>query len=70
MTRILRETAPSNLPHSASARSSARQADWSLRAHRRTSPSALAIAAIPHAIAPLPAIPGREYPSDRFTRPA
>ena len=33
----------------------------------RTSPSALAHAAMPHAIAPLPAIPGRSYPSEPLT---
>ena len=67
VTRTRRGEAPSTFAHSASARSSALQADWSLRAQRRISPSALAIAATPHAIAPLPAIPGRSYPSDSFT---
>ena len=67
VTRIMRGVAPSTLAHSASARSSARQAETSLRAQRRTSPSALAHAAMPHAIAPLPAIPGRSYPSEPLT---
>jgi hypothetical protein len=67
VTRIRRGAAPSTVAHSASARSSARHAETSLRAHSRTSPSALAQAAMPQAIAPLPAIPGRVYPSEALT---
>jgi hypothetical protein len=69
VTRTRRATAPSTFAHSSSARSSARHAETSLRAHSRTSPSALAQAAMPQAIAPLPAIPGLVYPSEPLTPP-
>jgi hypothetical protein len=54
------------LAQSLCAPSSARQAEASERASSRVVARELAIAASPDAIVPLPAIPGRVYPSASF----
>jgi hypothetical protein len=59
VTRTRLGSPPSTLAAAACAPSSARQAEASLRASTRTSPSAEAHPAMPHAMTPLPAIAGR-----------
>ena len=67
VTRIRSGLPPSTFEQSAWARSSARQAEASLLASSRTSPSAVAQAARAQPIIPLPATAGRLYPSEPVT---
>ena len=60
VTRIRAGSPPSTLAASAWALSSAFQAEAPLRASSQTSPRAVALAARPHAIVPLPATAGEE----------
>ncbi len=68
VTRSREGSAPSILAQAATAFSSARQADASLRASRIVSAVVVETAARPVAIAPLPAIPGASYPCFPFIR--
>ena len=62
---LIRSGAPrSSFRASPWAFSSARHAEASLRASRRTVPVCVAQAASPQAISPLPATPGRSYPAE------
>src|SRR4051794_15568339 len=67
VTLICFESAPSTFALSECACSSAFQAEASERASSRTWDAELAQAASPHAIVPLPAIPGRSYVSNSGT---
>ena len=67
VTLIRFASPPSTFALSEWACSSAFQADASERARRRTCDAALAQAASPQAIVPLPAIPGRSYVSNSAT---
>ena len=64
VTLIRSGAAPSIFLASLWAFSSALHAEASLRASSRTVPVRLAAAASPQAIVPLPATPGRAYPSE------